>query len=1025
MSNKEPNNKINKELKTILSDYRILAGEKDTYKPTHTSLFCDNHGSGSYFVPSDINNELYDIIYNHAFLKKKSMSLTESHDGIKFSPLIDDVDTRDPYNQNLNMDRKYSDEDIREYCSHLIESLEKYCDLSDKQRLMFIFQKSKPALDNKSKMVKDGWHIMMPYLVAPYELFYVARQDRITNGNLKSLFSNLGYTNELEDIIDKSVIEQNNWFMYGSSKPNKEAYKLTKIYKVSNGNVLEISRKNLDLVSDRKLVELFSVRNKTLNVKYKDDIDIKKIYNILPPGQKNAKDAKGTMNKKEINKQNRRRPRNMIMNKTSHNIEIIKKYVKCLKPHRAESYHDWIRVGWCLHNIDFSLLESWDEFSKQSAKYVPGECQNIWYTMKDEGLGLGTLRMWARNDNPKMYEQIKREDIENILLLCVYKGHTNISEYIKAKYSDEFICAGITNKEWYQYTGHRWKYIEDGWTLRDKVARDIGYDFQYYASECFKKAINTQGYGYGKKNATPDDASNIEGLNRRFKQFSELAQQIGNTNILNNIMNECKFRFYDEEFRKKLDENDSLIHFTNGVYDLDKDEFREGYPEDYISLSTNLEYVEDPDEYDYEILNDINTFFEQVLPIEAVREYALTLMGSFLSGKNKEQKFYIWTGSGSNGKSMTVDLFQDCLGDYSGTISVAIFTKGRLDANAPSPAVAKLKGKRFISLQEPEGDDKLNMGIIKQWVGGDAVQARELNKAPIEFVMKAKFVLVCNDLPTIDSLDGGTWRRIRLLEYLSKFVDKPKKSNEFKIDKNLKDKMTQWHNMFMWLLIEYHKRYKKNGIHEPPAVTRVTDEYKENSDFYSQFFNEHIERDLNSKISIKDTYAYFRNWHKTTYEGKKLVLKQNFEKHMSMLMGIPNGSFWNGWQYVSSEDKEDKENKEHEPQPNQMIDSDNEQPEINIENNDLYNNKIEYDYEIVKESDIESESDSNNESDNDESDIESESDSEIDEVEQQRINELKSLLKKQEEKRQNKLKNNKEIKIIDKKIIKSAKPKTH
>lgn len=1008
MSKKESKNKCTQELPKILSTYRILAGEKDKYKPTHTSLFCDSHSAGAYHLPSDVNNQLYDIIYNHAFIRKKPMSLTESHNGFKYSPLIDDIDTRDPISENNSIERKYSEENIQDYCVHLVESLEKYCKLTDEQRLVFIFQKSKPVADKKSKMVRDGWHIMMPYLVAPYELFYVARQDRITNANIKALFSNLGYINEIDDIIDKCVIEQNNWFMYGSSKPNKEAYKLTNIYKVANGNAHNISRKNLDLASDRKLIELFSVRNKELNVEYKDDIDIKSIYNKLPAGQKSAKDK--NQNDKKNNMQrgnNRRRPRNMVINKTSYNIETIKKYIKCLKKHRAESYSDWIRVGWCLHNIDFTLLEDWIEYSKQSSKYVEGECQNLWYHMKNEGLGIGTLRMWAKQDNPKMYDDIKREDIEQVLYSCMHKGHTNISEYVKAKYSDEYICAGITTKEWYQFTGHRWKYIEDGWTLRDRIAKDIGYDFHYYAGKCFEKALSTPGYGRGaKRRGEPENMVSIEDMNRRYKQFSELAQQIGNTNILNNIMNECKFRFYDENFRKKLDENDSLIHFTNGVYDLDKDEFREGYPEDYISLSTNIEYVEEPDEEDYEILEDINTFFEQVIPIETVREYALTLMGSFIGGKNDEQKFHIWTGSGSNAKTMTLDLFKNCLGDYAGNISVAIFTKGRIDANAPSPAVAKLKGKRFVDLQEPEGDDKLHMGMIKQWVGGDPVQARELNKAPIEFVMKAKFVLVCNDLPTVDSLDGGTWRRIRLLEFLSKFVDNPKKKNEYKIDRGLKDKMRYWQEMFMWLLIQYHRRYKKHGIYEPPEVTRVTDEYKENSDFYSQFFNEHMERDLNSKISIKDTYAYFRNWHKTTYEGKKLVLKQNFEKHMSILMGTPTGTYWHGWQYVSAEDKEDRE--DDGPQPNQMIDSDDEpeQPPIKVDN-ELYDNKI--DYEILSESE-ESESESESESSESES-----SEDEVDEAELKRIEELKALLRKQKERKQRKLQKQKNAEAKQKK----------
>jgi P4 family phage/plasmid primase-like protien len=944
-SSEKFNNKNNLNLIDFMKEYRIIPGEK--YKPTHTSLMCDSHHFGSYHIPSDMNHTLYNLIDLHVFEKKKDLSLTELHEGFKYGPLIDDIDTRDLYEDNPCLERKYSNNDIENYCIYLVSSLEKYCKLSDKQREVYVFQKSKPVLDKKSGMVKDGWHIMMPYLVAPYELFYLARGNRVMNTGVRELFENIGYTNDIDDIIDKCVIDQNGWFMYGASKPRKEPYKLTKIYKVKNGVATEFSKKNLIAKTNRDFIELFSVRNKEINVNYKDDVNIKHIYSKLPDVYRSNKHV--TANKRENHRVDRKRRNNIIKNKTSFDIKIVRKYVECLAPIRAYNYDNWIRVGWCLHNIDYSLLDSWIEFSKKaSSKFTPGVCEDEWDRMKNEGLGIGTLRMWARKDNSKMYEQIKQEDVEAVLESCLNKGHTNISTYIHAKYRDEFICADANSGDWYQFIGHRWKRIQNGWALRDRIANEIGFDFQDYAAKCYEKMIASRaGRQMNEQQMTTVHQT-------YHKKFSELANRIGDTAMLNNIMNECKFRFYDEEFYNKLDENDSLIHFVNGVYDLDKDEFREGYPEDYISLSTNVEYrdSEDHDEYDQKILDQVFTFLSQVLPDEDVREYALTLMGSFLSGKNKEQKFYIWTGSGSNGKSMTIDLFQDCLGDYAGTISVSIFTKGRLDANAPSPAVAKLKGKRFVSLQEPENDDKLHMGVIKQWVGGDVVQGRELNKAPIEFVMKAKFVLVCNDLPTIDALDGGTWRRIRLLEYGSKFIDNPnpKKKNEFKIDRSLKEKMTEWHEMFIWLLLQYHRKYKRDGIREPPAVTRVTDEYKENSDFYSQFFNEHMEKEFNTKISVKETYNHFKTWHRTTYEGKKLVLKQNFEKHMSVLMGKPKGNYWFGYQYVDGDDPEDEELLIKDDNDNNNKNREGKLYTEEVDEDNLSSNELEYD--VISDADI-------------------------------------------------------------------------
>ena len=50
--------------------------------------------------------------------------------------------------------------------------------------------------------------------------------------------------------------------------------------------------------------------------------------------------------------------------------------------------------------------------------------------------------------------------------------------------------------------------------------------------------------------------------------------------------------FYEPRFEDKLDANPKLLGFENGVYDLDNDEFREGRPEDYVSLSAGINYIE-------------------------------------------------------------------------------------------------------------------------------------------------------------------------------------------------------------------------------------------------------------------------------------------------------------------------------------------------------------------------------------------------------------------------------------------------
>ena len=52
--------------------------------------------------------------------------------------------------------------------------------------------------------------------------------------------------------------------------------------------------------------------------------------------------------------------------------------------------------------------------------------------------------------------------------------------------------------------------------------------------------------------------------------------------------------------------------------------------------------------------DDMDDFIDKIIPLPEVREYGLTFLAKCLSGENRDEGFYIWTGTGGNGKSKLI-----------------------------------------------------------------------------------------------------------------------------------------------------------------------------------------------------------------------------------------------------------------------------------------------------------------------------------------------------------------------------------
>ena len=201
----------------FLEERKIKKEEKDKKTPNFTSL---GRAAGSYLILDDDLEQFYSL-YIDAIDRGHKLSLTEKP-GI-YAPVLVDLDFRFPIDDLYN--RKFDLDFLKKLSNRYFEFFRKYIDFSDEQALCYIFTRKEPYADKG--VTKDGIHLVFPYLHMRSELRYLARRYIIET--LKEDIINLETINPIDDVVDLSVIQSNNWFLFGSTKPGNKPYELVYI----------------------------------------------------------------------------------------------------------------------------------------------------------------------------------------------------------------------------------------------------------------------------------------------------------------------------------------------------------------------------------------------------------------------------------------------------------------------------------------------------------------------------------------------------------------------------------------------------------------------------------------------------------------------------------------------------------------------------------------------------------------------------------------------------------------------------
>lgn len=943
-SNNIKNKDVNKSSNMIISDKKKYTNLQDFIEKnkcaygdkTYTHNWWDNSRNILFKVQQDEYNEFLNIYSDE--LKTNFGKLHIMEKPLDIGPLC------------LDFDIKLSEKfrclemiEIKLIIQAINETIKKFYDLDDENQELtsYVLIKEKAYYDEDKKVYSDGFHIQYPNLILDVKdrflIFEESKNLILSNGHFDELIKiliirNLEKENKIKyeinenndfidengnrvsnsilnnlmqgivkELFDCSVIKKNCWFMYGSGKKKTSG---TYFYKVVHIFTSELDEYE-DFPIKQELAKILAIRNENL-IAVKSNKDLTDKYEkIVDTYMKTNKPNLKSLfiknnDNKDNDKENNQEDDDIVIKKEKNKKEeenidpndpiyIARKLIKLLSKKRAGPYNEWVTVGWALFNISPDLLPDFIEFSKRDgAKYQVGCCEKIWEECSrrtnEGGYTIASLYMWAKEDNPEEYEKLIRSNVNKLLEEVNPKADYDVAMIIKELYKFEYKCTGIKENIWWQFENHRWKKIDSGYTLGIKLSEDVAKEFALLSASYMRESTVTANY---RSDMLVSKASSI----------NKLVLELKKTPYKNKIISECAPLFYDNKFEEKLDDNKYLIGFNNGVYDLRTNCFRNGCPDDYLSLTTGYDYNDKFTDESPEVIA-LNKFLLSVFPDEDLRKYVLCFIASILEGGNTDQKMFFWTGSGSNGKGTITELINITLGEYFSTLPVSLLTVKRKSSSNATPELADKVGKRVLVMNEPEHDDEINAGLMKELTGQDRIMARPLYGKPFYYIPQFVPILPCNHIPKLSKSDGGTSRRIRVIEFSQKFVDEPVKPNEHPKDPELRNKLKTWHKPFIWLLLkQYYPIYKKYGIEklEPDCVKLSTIKYEKDSNVYYEFEEEFITIDPNGRLNKDDIVRLFREWHTNNYNERKLpsskelcryLEEKGFELRNSRFYGI-------------------------------------------------------------------------------------------------------------------------------------------
>jgi hypothetical protein len=557
----------------------------------------------------------------------------------------------------------------------------------------------------------------------------------------------------------------------------------------------------------------------------------------------------------------------------------IAKYIDCLSEKRATDHKTWIEVMCCLRNIEINQDENLEYFITFSKKYnlhdsdsdlTKTYIRNKSKTAEEKAFRIGSLKMWAMEDNPELYKK-------HFPVKCLIDSD-NEDAYTETY---ELIPEEILNEAKKKLKEGEKIVFNDSHAGKSAYKRFMN-NFKFCHGQLFVKTD----YTWSMNTSVIDAKMRIKLTELGLKSIDRkgnLSNYCGNYSKCEAVRKCTMDLIYAHPDPKFYD----LLHtttkgklcFLNGIYDFHNKRF-DLWTSDWIKENPVYSCVQINRDYNEIVENELKQVVRKTIIEDVFGDQSdkyLHFLARALSGEIQDKIWGLFLGNRDCGKGVNVGMARNAFEDYIGE-----FESDRLLSEHFAEIDSKKNGwlipyqfKRVIFSNELQKDDKgnkvkLNSKIIKSInSGGDEIDARALYSDNVQVKLQCSMMIMANDAPPATTndifekcLELKTTRQFKSNEYINKKIDSAESEiekdtyiNKYRLaDPDIKSKMkdVRWCDAFIQIVIE---NYKETAL----SVCNINEDDDEEDISKIIFKSLNITGNYNDFISSNEVKSIFKD----------------------------------------------------------------------------------------------------------------------------------------------------------------------